>query len=330
MEYRRLGNSGIDVSVIAFGAWAIGGWMWGGADEADAIKAIEAAIDAGITTIDTAPAYGFGRSEEIIGKAVAAKRDKVQILTKYGLRWDSDQGNVRWETTDLSGRPVTIRRNSSRDSVIEECERSLKRLGTDYIDLYQCHWPDSDTPIDETMSAIEQLMQAGKIRASGVSNFNVDEMAAAHAVVPLASSQPPYSMINRGIEADVLPWCIDHNVAVIPYSPLQRGLLTGKFKPNHKFPKGDHRADNAFFRTANIRKVNALLEEIRPIASAHGASLAQLAICWAIRQPGITAALVGARNTKQVTENVRAAELKLSEDEMRRINELLDALELDV
>jgi len=330
MEYRRLGKSEIDVSVIAFGAWAIGGWLWGGADEADAIKAIEAAIDAGVTTIDTAPVYGFGRSEEIVAKAVAGKRDKVQLLTKYGLLWDSDRGQVRWQTTDLQGRPVTIRRNSARRSVIEECERSLKRLGTDHIDLYQCHWPDSDTPVEETMSAIAELIEAGKVRASGVSNFNIDEMAATHAVVPLASSQPPYSMVNRGIEADVLPWCIDHDIAVIPYSPLQRGLLTGKFKPNHKFAKGDHRADNAFFRPANIRKINALLDELRPIAAAHDATLTQLAICWTIHQPGITAALVGARNPAQVAENVRAAELKLSDEEMQRINDLLDALELDI
>ena len=330
MEYRQLGGSDIQVSVIAFGAWAIGGWMWGGADEADAIAAIERAMDLGITTIDTAAVYGFGRSEEIVGKAVAGKRDKIQIFTKYGMRWDRPEGLVRFDTVDMKGRPVKVMRNSRPDSVIEECERSLKRLKTDHIDLYQCHWPDPTTPIEQTMEAIRKLIDQGKVRASGVSNYSVEEMERAHEVVPLAASQPPYSMVNRGIEKDVLPWCIEHNVGVIPYSPLQRGLLTGKFTENYPFREGDHRKQNPFFKPGNIRRINAFLDEIRPIAEAHDATSAQLAINWTIHRPGIAAALVGARNVRQVKENVGAVNFKLTEEETTQINGLLDALRLDV
>ena len=335
MEYRRLGSSDVKVSVVtlgtwAVGAWAIGGWMWGGQDESDALAAIAKAVDLGVTTIDTAAIYGYGYSEEVVGKAVAGKRDKVQLLTKYGLRWDSDEGTHYFDWTDPATGTKQIYRNARKESVIYECEQSLKRLGTDYIDVYQCHWRDKSTPIAETMEAIDQLLEAGKIRAAGVSNFSVEDMAAANKVVPLASSQPPYSMVNRPAEADIIPWCQANDVGVIVYSPLQRGLLTGKITPGYKFNEGDHRRSDPFFQPDTVRKVNAFLDEIRPIAEAHDATLAQLVISWTIARPGITAALVGARNAKQAEENAKAAEVKLTAQETRQIDELLDDLKIDV
>ena len=330
MKYRKLGETDIDVSVVTFGAWAIGGWLWGGQDEADAIDAIHTALDAGITSFDTAAVYGFGRSEELLGKVLAGRRDRVRIFTKYGLRWDRPgEGTLRFDTRDNEGNPVSVMRNARPDSVIEECERSLKRLNTDYIDLYQCHWPDPTTPIEDTMGAIAKLIEQGKVRASGVSNYTVEQMERAHAVVPLAASQPPFSMVNRKAERDVIPWCIEHNVGVVPYSPLQRGLLTGKITEDYEFGEGDHRADNPYFRPENVRAVNAFLDQIEPIAERHNATLAQLVIAWTIARPGITSPLVGARNRKQARENAAAADIELSEKETSRINELLSCVELE-
>jgi aryl-alcohol dehydrogenase-like predicted oxidoreductase len=329
MEYRQLGKSDLHVSVVTFGAWAIGGWMWGEQDEADAVAAIRKAIDFGVTTIDTAPIYGFGRSERLVAEAVAGRRDEVQILTKYVLRWDRQEGEHYFETEDVDGTPVRVYKNGRPDSVMEECERSLKRLNTDYIDLYQSHWRDPGTPVEQTMEAMDKLMRQGKIRAAGVSNFAVEDIDACCKVVPLASDQPPYSMVNRGIEADIMPYCIENDIGIIPYSPLQRGLLTGKFTDNHRFRKGDNRKDSVFFRPENIRRVNAFLERLRPIAQGHDATLAQLVINWTIHRPGVTAALVGARNPKQAEENARAADFELTQEETATINDLLDELELE-
>ena len=332
MLYRQLGESELNVSAVTFGAWAIGGWMWGGADEGDAIAAIREAVELGVNTIDTAAVYGFGKSEELVAKALAdVKRQDVLLLTKYGLRWDRPESEGQWyfDSTDDTGKPVKVHRNSLPASVIEECERSLRRLKTDYIDLYQCHWPDPTTPIEDTMAAIAKLIEQGKVLAAGVSNYDVEQMERAAACLPLASSQPPYSMVQRQAEQDVLPWCREHNVGVVAYNPMQRGLLTGKITEDYEFGEGDHRRRNSYFRPDNVRKVNAMLEEIRPIAEAHGATFAQLAVNWAIHQPGVTAALVGARNVKQVRENAKAADFTLADDEMAQINELLDALELD-
>jgi len=326
MEYRQLGSSEVKVSAITLGAWAIGGWMWGGTDEAEAIAAIEKAISLGVTSIDTAAIYGYGRSERIVGKAIRGKRDKLQVLTKYGMRWDKEEGQFSFEWAEPGGQMRKIYRNARKESVIWECEQSLKRLGTDYIDLYQCHWRDETTPVEETMEAMAELLAAGKIRAAGVSNFTVRDIEACNKVVKLASDQPPYSMVNRDAENELLPYCLRHNIGVVVYSPLQRGLLTGKITEDYKFAEGDHRADNKFFQPECVRKVNAFLDEIRPIADAHGATLAQLAISWTIHRPGVTAALVGARNPKQAAENAKAADLRLSQEQTSRIDELLGKL----
>ena len=330
MEYRTLGASEVKVSAIAFGAWAIGGWMWGGQDESDAIAAIHAALDGGVRSIDTAAIYGFGASEELVGRALdGVPRDSVQILTKYGLRWDTTEGEGHWESRDNQGNKRTVVRNARKDSVIHECEQSLRRLRTDYVDVYQCHWRDTATPLGETMEAMDRLLAQGKIRAAGVSNFSAEEIAACAACGPLASAQPPYSMVNRGIEADILPYCRENHIGVLAYSPLQRGLLTGKITMDYEFKEGDHRPNRPLFQPESRRRILALLEKLRPLASAHGATLAQLAISWTIHRPGITAALVGARNPRQARENAAAAELQLAEDETRHVNALLDDLRLE-
>jgi aryl-alcohol dehydrogenase-like predicted oxidoreductase len=330
MQYRPLGNSSLTVSALTLGTWAMGGFMWGGSDAGEAVAAIQKAVDLGVTGIDTAPIYGLGGSEEIIGKAIAGRRDRVQLLTKFGLCWDKAAGAFHFETRTPNGEMVKVYRNARRQRVIAECESSLKRLGTDYIDLYQQHWPDPETPLEETWEAVAQLLKAGKIRAAGVSNFSLEQIEQAGKMVPLASVQPPYSMINRGIEKDLLPYCRKHRLGVLVYSPLQRGLLTGKITLEHEFPATDHRRTNPFFKYENRRKVLGFLKQITPIAEAHRATLAQLVISWTINRPGITGALVGARNVRQAEENAKGAELVLSEEETGRIERLLETLELEL
>src|SRR3954452_8317484 len=240
MELRKLGKSDIMVTPMAFGAWAIGGWMWGGAEEKAAIAAIKAAYNAGITTIDTAPVYGFGRSEELVGKAMQGiARDNYQILTKFGMNWQSEEGEYFFDSVDNNGKPFRMFKWASKKKIMQECEDSLRRLRTDYIDLYQIHWPDATTPISETFEAVQQLIDQGKVRAAGVCNYNVQQVDEALETIQLVSNQEPYSMINREIEMNVVEQAIEKNMGIIAYSPLQRGLLTGKIKPGHKFSEGD-------------------------------------------------------------------------------------------
>ena len=329
MEYRQIGESGIQASAITFGAWAIGGWMWGGADRKEALEAILASYELGVTSIDTAPAYGQGLSEEIVGDALKSiPRDKVQILTKYGLRWDMQKGQHFFSSKDNDGNPLEVYKYAGKESVIEECENCLRRLGTDYIDLFQIHWADPTTPIEETMEAVLQLQKQGKIRAGGVCNYTADQMKTAETIITLASNQVPYSMVFRDIEKEVVPYCIDHKKAVIAYSPLHRGLLTGKFKPGHVYNDGDTRESNRFYTAENITRTNAFLDTIRPLAADKNATLAQLVIAWTLKQPGITLALVGARNADQATQNAKASEVKLSSEELAIINDQLGKLEL--
>jgi aryl-alcohol dehydrogenase-like predicted oxidoreductase len=324
MQQRRLGSSDVSVSPVVFGAWAIGGWMWGGTEEQESIDAIRAAVDHGANTIDTAAVYGMGYSEELVGRAIEGIRDKVVIATKCGMRWDSNEGSDPWEQQDNQGRPITIRRNSRPDSIAYECEQSLKRLGVDVIDLYQIHWPDTTTPAEDSMHAMAKLQEQGKIRAIGVSNYNVEWLSKAIKAAPLASLQPPYSLIQRKIEKQILPFCREHNIGVIVYSPLERGLLAGAVATDRKFPPGDHRAGHKYFTVENRKRVLAALERVRPIAEKHGVSLAQLAINWTIHEPGITAALVGARNAEQAAHNAAAMRFTLSDQERAQIRAAFD------
>ncbi len=329
MEKRKLGKSDVKATVITFGAWAIGGWMWGGTDRKDAVRAIKASLDEGVTSIDTAPAYGQGLSEEICGEAIrGTDRTKIQLLTKYGLRWDTTEGEFFFKSQDDKGNELMMHKLASKTSIMKECEDSLKRLGTDYIDLYQIHWPDGTTPVSETMEAMQRLMEQGKIKAAGVCNYSRELMTEAEKTIPIASNQVPYSMVHRDIEKDVVPYARKNNIAVIAYSPLQRGLLTGKIKPGHRFSDGDTREGNIYYSDENIRKVNAFLDKLTPLALEKNATIAQLVIRWTIEQPGITIALVGARNAAQAIENAKAGEIKLSAGDLAFITGELDALRL--
>ena len=330
MENRNLGKSDVFVTPIAFGGWAIGGWMWGGADKKDGLNALSKSIELGITTIDTAPAYGFGQSEELVGQAIKGIREKVQILTKFGLKWEGNKGSFYFTTKDNQGKSTDMYLYSSKKSVIKECEDSLKRLKTDYIDLYQIHWPDSTTPIEETMEAMNILLEQGKIRAVGVCNFDKELLEKASAIVPIVSVQVPYSMVRKEIESELVPWCIENNTSIIAYSPLQRGLLTGKFSVDSEFKDGDNRGDTPYFQKQNIKKTNAFLQEIKEIADSKNAKISQLVIRWTLDQPGISCALVGARDTQQVEENAGALGFDLSKDEISFIDEKLQNLKMNL
>jgi len=326
----KLGNTDIKISKLTFGAWAIGGWMWGGADEKDALHAIETSIDLGMTTIDTAPVYGFGKSESLVGKAIKNKRDQVQILTKYGLRWESKNGKFYFTSTDKKGRKVDIYKYAAPDSVLNECEESLKRLNTDYIDLLQIHWHDPTTPIESTMEAVLKLREQGKIRAAGVCNYTADQMKIAEKVIEIETNQVPYSMVLRDIEQEVVPYCLETGKGVLAYSPLQRGILTGKITSDYHFNEGDHRPSTSFYKEPNLSRINQFLNEIKPLADGLDLSLAQLVLCWTMQQPAINAVLAGARNSEQVKENVKAGEIILEEKVIREINHKLGNLSLDL
>jgi aryl-alcohol dehydrogenase-like predicted oxidoreductase len=327
MEFQELGSSGVTVSRITFGSWAAGGWMWGGTEQNDAVGAIHAGYDLGVTSIDTAPVYGMGLSEQIVGEALKSlPRDKVQVLTKFGMRWDVARGDFAMKTKDNAGHNLDVYKYAGRDSIIQECEDSLRRLGTDYIDLYQQHWPDITTPIDETMEAVSRLIEQGKVRAAGVSNYSVAQMQEAENTLPLASNQVPYSMVRREIETDVVPYCLATNKAVLVYSPLQLGLLTGKIKPGQAFGEGDLRAGHRFFAPDYVTRVNAVLNKIRPLAETKNATLGQLVLRWTLAQPGIGVALVGARNPEQAVQNARAMNFQLTFEELDFINKQLAAL----
>jgi len=326
MEYRKLGHSDLEVSAITFGAWAAGGWMWGSTDRNEAIEAITASYDVGVTSIDTAPIYGQGTSEEIVGEAIKdISRDKVQILTKFGMRWDLDKGTLAMNSKNNDGKDIDIYKYAGKESIIYECEQSLKRLGTDYIDLYQIHWPDSTTPIDETFEAVSKLIEQGKVRFAGVCNYNAQQMAEAEKTLKLVSNQIPFSMVNRGIEDETVPFCIENNKSILAYSPLERGLLTGKITSDYKFQDGDHRAGHPHFQSDFIKKTNELMDKIKPIADQHNASLGQLVLRWTIERPGITIALAGARNAEQAVQNAKSIDIKLSKEEIQTIDELVNA-----
>ena len=332
MRTHELGGSSLQVPLVSFGAWAIGGWYWGGADDEASLAALRAALDSGLTAIDTAPMYGFGRSEELVGRALAGRRAGVVVMTKAGLRWDDARGERFFDTEGPGGRKVAIYRNSRPDSLRHEVEQSLRRLALDTIDLLQVHWPDPTTPLAETMGALLDLRRAGKLRAIGVSNFGtelLDEARAALGDVPLASVQSRYSLLSRGIERDVLPYAREHGIGVLAYSPLEQGLLTGKVGPERTFPAGDGRTKQPLFSPASRAAVGAALREhVEPIARRHDATVAQVVIACTVAQPGVTSALIGARTAEQARENARAGELALAPAEVQAVRDALASLSL--
>ncbi len=319
MQTRKIGHSDITATTIGLGTYGIGGWLWGGSDETDATRAIDAAIDAGITLVDTAPAYGMGFAEEVVGKVIANKRDKVILSTKCGLVWHTQQGNYFF---DQAGKPV--HRHLGAESIKYEVEQSLKRLQTDYIDIYHTHWQDPTTPIAETMQALLDLKQAGKIRAIGVSNVTVEEMEAYQKVGKLDVDQEEYSMIGRSLEDEILPYTMKHGISMLAYSPLALGLLSGKMGPDREFTGDDQRKDNPRFSVENRQRVKALLDEFSPIAENYNITIPQLVIAWTAAQPGITHVLVGARNPTQAIENAHAGNITLSDDDLSAMNTILN------
>ena len=327
MEYRQLGTSDLEVSTIIFGAWAIGGWYWGPQEDAESIRTIHAAIDAGITCIDTAPMYGMGHSEEVVGKAIKGRRDQVVLATKCGLRWDTpDEGDEYFTCRMPDGSEHPVRRNLHKRAILEEVEINLRRLDTDTIDLYQCHWSCKSAPIEETMDALVTLKDQGKIRAIGVSNFTPEMLAECLATGPLASDQPPYSLLRRNVEDGVLPFCREHGIGVIVYSPLQQGLLTGKMTPDRELHDDDYRKRQKWFTVENRQRVLDALERIRPIADAHGATFAQTTLAWTVAQPGVTSAIVGARTPEQAVENAKAGDIQLTPGELATIRAVFEEL----
>ncbi|WPO78699.1 aldo/keto reductase [Flavobacterium sp. KACC 22761] len=324
MEYRKLGNSELQLSAITYGAFAIGGNMWGGNEKSDSIASVHASINHGVTTIDTAPFYGFGLSEEMIGEAIKSQdRSKVQLLTKFGLVWDGSnngKGDFFFDADD-NGKKVPISKYSSKANVIKEVEESLKRLQTDYIDLLQIHWPDSTTPISETMEAAETLIQQGKIRAFGVSNYNIAQIQEAQKTVQIASNQVAYSMLNRKIEEELIPFTVAENIGIIAYSPMERGLLTGKYFTDSKLKENDHR--NGYFNQFDLQKVKTLVEELTSLAHAKEASLSQLVLRWTSLQKGIAIVLAGARNAEQAISNAKTMDFDLSSSELEFINQAI-------
>ena len=285
MQRRVLGSTGFEISRIGLGTWAIGGHMWGGQDEAHSIEAIHAAVDHGVNWIDTAPIYGSGHSEEVTGRAVKQlpSSRRPMIFTKFGLGANSDEPT----------------RSAAAAEVFAECDASLRRLGVDRIDLYQLHWP-APQPIPETASACERLLKAGKIRAIGVSNFSVAQLDEWRATgVPLHSDQPPYSILRPAVKHDVLPWCAAHDVGVISYSPLFRGMLFGTWPRDKTFPADDGRSTHKDYSGARFQRHLQAVEEIRAIASSGGLSVAQLCVGVLLHTPGLTGVIAGARNARQ-------------------------------
>lgn len=345
MHMRPLGQSGIEASVVAIGTWVMGGWMWGGADEQDSINAVHAALDAGINLLDTAPIYGFGHSELVVGKAIKDRRDKVVIATKCSMVINAPGGRSVGRSTAAGPNEhghLEIKIYNNPESIKKEVELSLKRLQTDYIDLYQTHWQEQETPIEDTMGALAELKQQGKIRAIGVCNATPDEMDRYRSVTPLDSDQEQYSMIHRKMEGgsfqgednlpDQLGYCEQNNIAVLAYSPLVLGLLTGKVGPDREFPESDLRSKQKRFSVANRKKIANLLDGFRPIADKHNCSIAQLVIAWTVSQPGLTHALVGARTSEQATENAGAGRITLDDEDLKTMNAAVrsDATALDM
>jgi aryl-alcohol dehydrogenase-like predicted oxidoreductase len=300
-----LGKSGLDVSRVAFGTWQLGG-DWGSFDRDTAIAAIRHARELGVTLFDTAQGYGFGTSEELLGAALAGHRDEIVIATKGGINPGAD-------------RPRDARRSWLRAGV----EQSLRALGVEHIDLYQVHWPDPDTPAEETAGALQELVDEGKIRHAGVSNYDTDQLADLDRVRPVETLQPPYHLFRRGIEESVLPYARERNIGVLAYSPLASGLLTGTLTETATFAADDWRARSEAFRGELLRRNLAVVKKLTDLASARGLSISQLAIAWVLAQPGVHVAIVGARRPSNIENSLAAAEVELSQPDLAEIEQIV-------
>lgn len=315
MPTRQLGTSDLHITPIGLGTWAIGGGDnplgWGPQDDRASIAAIQRALDLGVNWIDTAAGYGRGHAEEIVGQAIVGRRDKVIIATKGGILWQEDGSTIYFKLT--------------AESIRREVEDSLRRLNIEAIDLYQIHWPRPNEEIEEGWAAVAELIKAGKIRYGGVSNFSVDQLKRAQAIHPITSLQPPYSLLVRDIESEILPYAAANQIGVIVYSPLQAGLLSGTLTRERvaHFPDDDWRKNNALFQEPQLSANLDFVEGLRPIAQRYGRPLLQLAIAWILRRPEVTAAIVGARSPAQVEQFIDATEWALTPDDLALIEQLL-------
>jgi aryl-alcohol dehydrogenase-like predicted oxidoreductase len=306
METKQFGNTDMKITRIGFGAWAIGGgnWAfgWGPQDDGEAIAAMHRAIENGMNWIDTAAVYGLGHSEELVGKAVKGMKIKPYIFTKCGLVWDEKRKTSQ---------------NLKAESIRKECEASLRRLNVDVIDLYQVHWP-VDGDIEEAWEMMAQLQSEGKVRWIGVSNYNVGQMKKCQAIAPVSSLQPPYSLINRDYEKEILPFCMDNNIGVIVYSPMGSGLLTGAMTRERiaAMPSDDWRRNSDYFKEPALTRNLALAEKLKSIGKKHGRSAGEVAIAWTLRNTAVTAAIVGGRSAGQVDGISRAWDLQLKEEDL--------------
>jgi aryl-alcohol dehydrogenase-like predicted oxidoreductase len=317
MQTRTLGNSDLNISPVGFGAWAVGGsgWQfaWGSQNDEDSIAAIHRALELGVNWIDTAAVYGLGHSEEVVARALKSwQGQRPYIFTKCGVRWDA-QGNVQKVLT--------------RDSIRHEVEESLRRLAVDVIDLYQIHWPpDPDSAaLEEGWSTLADLKRQGKVRWIGVSNFNVKQLKRAKAIASVTSLQPPYSLLHREVEEDILPYCLREGIGVIVYSPMASGLLTGAMTRERiaKLPNDDWRKGHPDFLEPNLSRNLELVERLREIAKRHNRSIGEVAIAWTLHNPAVTGAIVGARNARQADGVMRAGDLRLNDKEIGEIEEFL-------
>ncbi len=315
MQTRKLGWTDLNLSTVGLGTWAIGGagwkFSWGPQDDRESISTIRQALEKGINWIDTAPVYGLGHSEEVVGKAIKESRNRPIIATKCSRLWDKD------------GNPYGCLK---KESIRSEVERSLRRLKIEVIDLYQIHWPDPDEDIEEAWSAIKDLIKEGKVRYAGVSNFSVEQIRRIQVIHPVASLQPPYSMLERGIEEELLHYCSANNIGIIVYSPMQKGILTGRFTRERvqNLPQDDHRHEDPRFQEPELSANLKLVEGLRSIAERSDRTVAQLAIAWVLQHPELTAAIVGARHPSQIEETVAAGDLMLSEEDIAAIDTLLN------
>jgi aryl-alcohol dehydrogenase-like predicted oxidoreductase len=310
MIHRQLGTTDISVSQISLGCWPIAGMTSADVNERDSLATIEACFDLEINFLDTAYCYGMnGESETLIARAIAGRRNEMVIATKGGIHWEPPRTQV------VDGRPETLRR---------ECETSLRRLQTDRVELYYLHAPDPKVPVAESAGAIKELIDEGKVRTAGVSNVTLGQLQEFAAACPLAAYQPPYNMLQREIEADTLPWCIEHHVSVCVYWPLMKGLLAGRMRREHVFPSTDSRHKYPMFQGDEWRKNSDFVEELRAIANDVGRTVAELVLNWTIHRPGITAALCGAKRPEQIRENARGIGWQLSADQLARIDAAIE------
>ena len=310
MEKVQFGQTDLKVSVLAMGTWVTGGWAWGGADDSESLRTVLRALELGINFIDTAPVYGFGKSERIVGQALKewGERESVVIATKCCLEWDEKEH---------------IRRNASPSRILEEIDQSLERLGVDYIDLYQIHWPDDKTPFETSMETMLRLQEAGKIRYVGLSNFSREQITACQRGGHIHSLQSPFNLFEREIERELLPFCEASGIATMAYGGLCRGLLTGKYKGDETFPRGDLRRADPKFKPDRFRQYVKAVDELKKLAAKYHKSMSQFALRWVLQQPGITTVLAGARTAAQVEDNAGVAGWQIESKDLQKVEDIL-------